>query len=119
MLVSGRSEELQKLADSLADLIPVKHTWATSSAQALALAKKDKFQLVVIGQELEGGPLSLAAELIKVDAFANLAVVSDEPEDEFHERSEGLGIMSQLPSQPGPQEAGDLLQSLKAMGLSF
>ena len=58
MLVSRRSEELQKLADSLADLTPVKQTWASSPSQALDLAKNDKFQLVVIGQDLEGARLA-------------------------------------------------------------
>ena len=46
-----------------------------------------------------------------------MAVVSDEPETEFHERSEGLGIMAQLPGQPGPQEAAELVQNLKSLGL--
>jgi len=40
------------------------------------------------------------------------SVSSLSPED-FHEASEGLGLMAQLPIQPGKEHAEELLQRLR------
>lgn len=115
MLVSARQEELDGLGQALGELVPAQQAWAAGAEQALSLAGSQRFQLVVIGRHLDMDPLELAAKLLQVDAFINAAVVSDEPEDEFHERSEGLGILTQLPSPPGAGQAKALIAQLKAI----
>jgi len=43
----------------------------------------------------------------------NCACVSPLPPEDFHETSEGLGVLMQLPVNPGKFEAEDLLKRLK------
>ena len=43
----------------------------------------------------------------------NCAVVSTLSSADFHEASEGLGILMQLPAEPGKKEADQLLEHLK------
>ena len=43
----------------------------------------------------------------------NSAAVSPLSPEEFHEASEGLGVLVQLPVDPGKFEAEDLLKRLK------
>jgi hypothetical protein len=48
-----------------------------------------------------------------VNAMVNTAVVSPLADEEFHEVSEGLGILSRLPKEPGESDAAELLCKLK------
>ena len=51
--------------------------------------------------------------MISVDAFIQTAAVSPLPHDAFHEASEGLGIMAQLPPMPSRADALKLWQTLR------
>ena len=48
-----------------------------------------------------------------VNAMVNTAVVSPLSDEEFHEASEGLGILGRLPNEPGMNDAGELLRKLQ------
>ncbi len=58
-------------------------------------------------------PLGLVQKLLMVNAMVNTAVISPLTEEEFHEASEGLGVLSRLPVEPGPSDAADLLHKLR------
>lgn len=47
-----------------------------------------------------------------INAMVNTAVVSPLSDEEFHEASEGLGILVRLPLEPGADEACELLRRL-------
>ncbi len=76
-------------------------------------------RLVVIDSDLpDTDSLGLVQKLLLVNAMVNTAVISPLSEEEFHEASEGLGILGRLPVEPGSGDAVDLLQKLrKILGL--
>jgi hypothetical protein len=117
LFVSGQADELKAIGDALAELIPVRISRAATAEQALALAKAASFKLAVIGGKFDGDPLEMVNQLMLQDAFINTAVVSDESEADFHERSEGLGVLAQLPGSPGPQQAQELVKLLKEIAV--
>jgi hypothetical protein len=57
----------------------------------------------------------LCREVLKIDAFVNMAAVSDLDDDEFHEASEGLGLVGRLPSRPTAEDFERLLALLTAI----
>jgi hypothetical protein len=57
--------------------------------------------------------LALAASLLKVNPMINCASVSCLSPENFHEASEGLGIIAQLPIHPGKEHAESLLDRLR------
>jgi hypothetical protein len=62
--------------------------------------------------------LELSRRLLKINPMINCALVSGLSAEEFHEASEGLGIMAKLPKQPGAKDANELIKNLKQiMGL--
>jgi DNA-binding response OmpR family regulator len=82
--------------------------------EALSKTSDGTFDLVVIDEKLpDATGLDCAQTLISSDAFLNCAVVSALSPEEFHEASEGLGLLMQLPAPPGREEAGKLLERLK------
>lgn len=88
-----------------------------STAEAvLARAGSDPPHLVVIDQGLaDSQPLDLVSSLLRVNAMINTAVVSDMPEEDFHEASEGLGIMASLTPDADAARAAEVMAKLKSL----
>ena len=84
-----------------------------SGEAAKAKIAEEKFELVVVDESLadtEG--LDCVKELIAADAFLNCALVSSLSEGDFHEATEGLGLLMQLPVPPKGAVAVKLLERL-------
>jgi hypothetical protein len=54
-------------------------------------------------------------ELLMVNAMVNTAVVSPLSDQEFHEASEGLGVLARLPLMPDKRDAARLLHKLRQL----
>ena len=63
----------------------------------------------------DSAPLDMVAALLGQDAMINTAVVSALPDEQFHQISEGLGVMARLPPRPGPEDAVETLTSLRKL----
>ncbi len=87
-----------------------------SGAEALEAARTTAPHLVIIDADLpDTAPLDLVQKLLMVNAMVNTAVVSPLSDEEFHEASEGLGILGRLPNEPGMSDAGELLHKLRTV----
>lgn len=85
-----------------------------SGENALAKIPGKTVDLVVADEDLcDMTGLELVRRILKINFMINSAVVSGLSPDEFHEASEGLGIMSHLPRQPGKEDAELLIKTLK------
>ncbi|MFZ5451984.1 MAG: response regulator [Thermodesulfobacteriota bacterium] len=114
ILATIRPEALQAFAAALASNPEVRLEQVDSGAAALLAVSTSTPQLVIIDTDLPDFPsLDLVQKLLMVNALVNTAVVSPLTEPEFHEVSEGLGILYRLPMEPGAGEAADLLQKLR------
>ncbi len=87
---------------------------ARTQKEALSKTSDELFDLVVVDEKLpDASGLECAKKLISTDAFLNCALASSLSPEEFHEASEGLGLLMQLPPPPGKEEAEKLLERLK------
>jgi DNA-binding response OmpR family regulator len=87
-----------------------------SGAQALAAAQDKKPVAVVIDQDLgDMTGIELVVQLLQVNAMINVALVSDQSENDFHESTEGLGILMKLPPIPDEPAAVDFLECLSGV----
>jgi hypothetical protein len=64
----------------------------------------------------ETSGLDWIRRLMEVTAFIHTAAVSGLSQEEFHETSEGLGIMDQLPPRPGKADAQRIVNTLRQFG---
>ncbi len=116
LLVTPRLDSWQGFTDALAANPGVRLEHAASGAAALEAVGRAAPQLAIIDNVLPDiSPLDLVRKLLMANALINTAVVSDLTDDQFHEASEGLGILGRLPVHPGRDEAADLLGKLKAV----
>ena len=116
LLVSAKEDNLSDLANGLSTAEDVNLHRAESGASALRSAARLSPRLVVIDEEIgDMAPLDLVVGLLELDATIATAVLSKMPPEEFHEASEGLGVMAQLPPQAGREHVARLLQKLKVV----
>jgi CheY-like chemotaxis protein len=88
--------------------------WAETGSQALSKLSERNYDLVVTDENLgDMTGLEFIKALIAQNPIVNCAVVSSLLPEDFHEASEGLGILMQLPVTPGHEYAEGLLEHLK------
>jgi DNA-binding response OmpR family regulator len=120
ILASAHPEAMPDFIRALSTQTGVQLQQVSSGAEALAAVRAAAPQLVIIDQILpDTAPLALVQQLLLINAMVNTAVISSLSEADFHEKSEGLGIMASLPPAPHAGEAAALLQKLRQLlGLS-
>ena len=85
-----------------------------SSGQVIEAISNESFDLLIADEFLgDMSGIDLIEKVIALNPMLNCAVVSSLPPDEYHEVSEGLGILMQLPNRPGQEEADALMKHLK------
>lgn len=96
------------------ELVPV-----ATGAAGLEQLKNKRLDLVIVDEQLDDmSGIEFVNQLVRVNPLANTAIVGSLPGEEFHEVTEGLGVLMQLPPQPGEQDAEALLAVLaKISGL--
>ena len=94
--------------------IEIRTSKVKSCNEALAKTQKENFDLVVT-DETTGDVTGIACidKLISANPMLNCAAVSSLSHKEFHEATEGLGILMQLPVSPGKDEVKRLLEHLQ------
>jgi len=114
LLVSPNKASLSGLASALVEHGDVDLSWAESGEKALEIASDIAIDLVVTDERLgDMTGLEFAGRLLSVNPIINCASVSRLSPEDFHEVSEGLGLMAQLPIQPSKEDAEKLLQHLR------
>ncbi|MEJ2220495.1 MAG: response regulator [Desulfobacterales bacterium] len=92
----------------------VRTAWAKSGSNAIVKIAEGSFDLVVADENLaDMTGLEFIERVILIKPTVNCAAVSSLLPADFHEASEGLGILMQLPVRPGPEQAEKLLGRLK------
>ena len=92
----------------------VQTTWVETGGYALSMIAERDFDLVITDENLgDMTGLEFIKTVITQKPMVNCAAVSTLLPDDFHEASEGLGILLQLPVRPGPEYAKELLGHLK------
>jgi DNA-binding NtrC family response regulator len=85
-----------------------------SGCRVLAAVAKQSFNLLIVEENLDDMTgLELIKSVITIQPMLNCAVVSSLSPGDFHEASEGLGILMQLPVDLGKKEADQLHDHLK------
>lgn len=84
-----------------------------SGQQALELIGSNNFDLAVAAEKLpDMTGIEFIEKLVKVNPMVNTAVASDLPEKEFHEATEGLGVLMAVPLTAAEYDARRLIDYL-------
>jgi len=110
LLVADRPDRFDELVQMLEQEKTVQIHWSHDGEAALESAAADSPDLVIVDEYIgETSALDWIRRLMGINAFVQTAAVSRLPHEVFHEASEGLGIMAQLPPRPGASEGQKVL----------
>jgi CheY-like chemotaxis protein len=116
VFATTRLAAVQTFTAALASEPGVSCTYVSSGAEALEAVRTAPPHLVIIDSHLPDiTSLELVRKLVTVNAMVNTAVVSPLAEADFHEASEGLGVLVRLPEEPGAGDAAALLNQLRTV----
>ena len=108
LLVSNNIESFPEFGSALKEN-DTEMFCAESGETALKMVKDNAIDLVITDKEIgDMSGLAFAKRLISSSPMTNCVVTSSLPEKDFHEASEGLGILMQLPVAAGKKEADGL-----------
>lgn len=87
--------------------------WAASGDQALKTIGIQSIDLVLTDETLgDMTGLDLIKRMVAINSMINYAAVSSLSKEAYHEASEGLGILMQLPATPGRADGQRLMAHL-------
>ncbi len=118
LVISHRAEDLGDFIKALEQDANTEVALAPTGEVALEMVGVNPPDLAVVDTGLsDGGPFEIVTQLMMANAMVNTAVISPLSKDDFHESSEGLGVMVQLPPGPAEDQAVELLEKLKGIGV--
>jgi len=116
MIASRRKEELREFIQALESEPDIETGLVNSGEAALVFARTEAPELVIIDEALpDFKPFKLATELLQINAMINTAVITPLSDEDFHEQSEGLGILLAIASPPGREDAQAVIEKLRGL----
>ena len=116
LIVTPNRKRLAEFAQTLIEQQDVEVAWADCGQAAIADVMKHPPLAVIIDDNLLDMPgIDLVRRLLPINALINTVMISDLSPEAFHEASEGLGLMAQLPPNPTKSDAREIWARLKRM----
>jgi DNA-binding NarL/FixJ family response regulator len=117
LMVTDNTAPLAALAAALEQRAGIEVRFAASGDAGFDFLQRHRVDLVIIDQWLDqGSGIAFAKQLVKSHPLVNIAIVGTEDDEAFHQATEGLGVLMQLPPQAGAVEAEKLLTALERIG---
>ncbi len=114
LIVSSDENSLLDFQSALRQYGEIEISRTESGSKALQIASGKAFDLVVTDEFLgDMSGLAFAEKLVSVNPLINCVSVSRLSPEAFHEASEGLGLLMQLPPNPGSEHAKTMMEMLK------
>ena len=114
LLVTPDKEPFRDFTFALTKNDDVELSWAATGQEALAILSENPVDLVIVDDSLgDMTGIEFMKKLLSLNPMINCAAVSPLPHEAFHEASEGLGVLAQLPVSPGKPDAENLLKRLE------
>jgi CheY-like chemotaxis protein len=114
LIVSPDKQAFLDLTSFFKKMVKIDISWAETGQIALNMVTNNPFDLAITDDQLpDMTGLGFIQKLVNINPMINSALVSKLSPDQFHEQTEGLGILAQLPKKPDEKHAKELLEQLK------
>jgi DNA-binding NarL/FixJ family response regulator len=91
---------------------------AATGVDGFLLLKDREINLVIVDEQLgDIDGITFVKQLVKINPLINTAIVSTLSAEDFHEATEGLGVLMQLPKEPQGKDGDTLLTILEKIGV--
>lgn len=115
VVLAGSGQRFNAFHTALKGLVSSLEMYPNGQA-VLKKAAAGSVQIVVVDRQLDDMEgLALVNRLAENHPFVNTALVSSLSEHDFHEKTEGLGVLMQLPDPPNGKSAEKLLAHYRSI----
>ena len=91
-----------------------------SGRNGMSMIAENDFDLVIADENLgDMTGIDFIRKVVSKKPMVNSAAISSLPPEDFHQASEGLGILMQLPVRPNEEDAARLLRHLDTILISM
>jgi len=116
VLIVSRDKDSFTELETFLDENHVDISWGTSGGSVLGTISDKPYDLVIADEDLpDMTGLEFALKLVKTSPLTHCTIVSSLSEEEYHDKSEGLGLLMQLPVNPGREQGEELYEQLKKL----
>lgn len=115
LLVCNDKDSLKQLQSGLEKQADCSISRAVSGEDALSSLTDPSvsYDLVIVDKELDQSPgKDWVEKIVAVNAMVNTALVSDLSDEDFHEYTEGLGVLMKISPTPDEAEATLVVERL-------
>jgi CheY-like chemotaxis protein len=114
LLVTPDQESFRDFTVALIKNDDVEMSRAATGQEGLTILSETPVDLVIVDDSVgDMTGIEFMKKLLSINPMINCAAVSPLPHEAFHDASEGLGVLAQLPVAPGKPDAEKLLRHLK------
>ena len=86
----------------------------SSFNEAVSLLKSERFAIAIVGSGREtDSPFEGLLNMVKASPLTSIILLSDLPDEEVHEKSEGCGILGHVPKSIPSEDLDHLLNRFK------
>lgn len=101
LIVAHEKKISDRLKKIMADLKNVDTVFTSSGKEAMNLQKAGHFNLIISDETLtDMTGIDFLKQLVRVNPMVNTSLVSSLSYEDFHEATEGLGVLGQIPVEP-------------------
>lgn len=113
IVATNRADELASFLGPLRAMDGARVALAVDGAATLDLVRAEAPDFVIVDEGLaDMQPFDLVLEIMKINAMVNTVAMSGLSDEDFHEASEGLGILACVPLLPGEADGAALAGKL-------
>ncbi len=114
LFVSPEMDSLSGFLDFFKKQPDVSVLEAESGTKALDVISTEQLDLVIADEDLRGMTcFDFVEKLVMVNPMINCALLGTMDDDDFHETTEGMGILMQLSPEVDEKQLGKLLAQVK------
>ncbi|MGD9210422.1 MAG: hypothetical protein PVI90_06575 [Desulfobacteraceae bacterium] len=114
LLITSRPAQLNEFTQALCKDGDMEIVSVNTAKEAIATARELLPVLAIVDDQVGGvAGVDVIRRLIENNAFIQTAAISELSDKEFHNYSEGLGILAKLPLMPNKNDAQHIITLLK------
>lgn len=118
LIVAKNIKQFSTFIRGLQRLSTIELVEATTGAEGFLSLQGKQIDLVIVDEQFDDmSGIAFVKQLVKINPLVNTAMVSTLADHDFHEATEGLGVLMQLPVAPGEKDAEALLGILEKIGV--
>lgn len=113
LIASPDKDSLMEFSAGL-DIDDVEISWARGCEQVFSKIENNRFDLLIVDEMLSDiKGLECIEKTVFNNPFLNTAAISSLSSKDFHEKSEGLGVLMQISVNPGSGDGEKMIDYLK------